>query len=324
MDLLPSAEQQALAAGVRSWAEGTWTPDALRAASNEPKLDRARWLGLAELGVLALRQPPDAGGLGLGVADAALVFEQLGRALVPGPLLAGCLAAGLAGGPVPGAADGSVLVGFLDTTREPLVLEYPAAADAVLVLGPDAVHLVPAHDLTLRPLEQPLDPLTPVARVEPLPAGQRLGGADLVAQLRAEGAVLTAALQVGGAQGSLDLALRYARQREQFGRPVGSFQAVKHLLADMLCRVELARSALYEAAVTLDGRGTGVPERTVAVAKLMADDAATANGRGCVQVHGGMGFTWEVLAHLYLKRAWLLAQTFGTADEHADTIGRTL
>jgi alkylation response protein AidB-like acyl-CoA dehydrogenase len=110
--------------------------------------------------------------------------------------------------------------------------------------------------------------------------------------------------------------VRYVKEREQFGRVVGSFQAVKHLLAESLVRVELARAAVLSAAVTLDDPASGDPAVAASSAKVLADDAATTGGRTCVQVHGGMGFTWEVLAHLFLKRAWVRETAFGSTAEH--------
>jgi alkylation response protein AidB-like acyl-CoA dehydrogenase len=175
-------------------------------------------------------------------------------------------------------------------------------------------------EVTAVPVEVPVDPLTPVAVLAGLPArpgGVRIGTAADAAGWRLRGAVLTAALQVGVARGGLDLAVRYAKEREQFGRVVGSFQAVKHLLAESLARVELARAAVLSAAVMADDPMAGDPAEAAAAAKLLADAAATAGGRTCIQVHGGMGFTWEVLAHLYLKRAWVQETAFGTADAHA-------
>jgi alkylation response protein AidB-like acyl-CoA dehydrogenase len=136
--------------------------------------------------------------------------------------------------------------------------------------------------------------------------------------------VLTAALQVGLAQGGLDLAVRYAKERTQFDRLIGSFQAVKHLLAESLARVDLARAAVLVAALTIDDPQAGDTAEAVSAAKILADDAATQGGRCCVQVHGGMGFTWEVLAHLYLKRAWLLETCFGLPDEHAARLAAAL
>ncbi len=358
MDLMPSAEQRDMRTALREFLAGTWTPDRLRSAVNHGAVnhgavnhgavnhgavnhgaaggaafDRRAWKSLADLGVFAMTLAPDDGGLGLGLglADAVIVFEELGRALVPGPVTATFLAAGL----VPGAAGGDAVVSLVDT-RDPVALvEHPAAVTDLLILDDAGVYRVPFQALSQeiqsrRDVPVPLDPLTPVAAVTVRPEdGLRLAGGPDAARLRLAGTLLTAALQVGVAQGALDLAVRYAGQRVQFGRPVGSFQAVKHLLADALARVDLARAATLMAGVVAadpasadlagaDGRDA------VAAAKVLADEAAAANGRTCVQVHGGMGFTWEVLAHLYVKRAWVLETAFGPADEHAGYLAGSL
>jgi alkylation response protein AidB-like acyl-CoA dehydrogenase len=122
------------------------------------------------------------------------------------------------------------------------------------------------------------------------------------------------------AQRLTDLSVAHATSREQFGRVIGSFQAVKHLLADMAVRTEVARAALYAAAAHLDEPAVEGLDRAVAVAKLTAGEAAIANGKSATQVHGGMGFTWEVDVHLFLKRAWLLDTHFGSVDAHADGV----
>ena len=126
------------------------------------------------------------------------------------------------------------------------------------------------------------------------------------------------AMQVGIASKCTELAVAYAKEREQFGKPIGSFQAVKHICADMLVRAEVARAAVHAAGVMLDDTSAGDAARAAAAAKVVADEAAFRNGKDCVQVHGGMGFTWEVDVHLYLKRAAVLSQQFGTASEHAE------
>jgi alkylation response protein AidB-like acyl-CoA dehydrogenase len=331
MDLMLTTEQRDMRDAVREYLADTWTPDQLRSAANHgaadhEAFDRRAWKSLAGFGVFAMALAPDDGGLGLGLADAVIIFEELGRALVPGPVTATFLAAGL----VPGAADGEAVVGLLDR-RDPVALvEHPAAVTDLLVLEDAGVYRVPFQDQPQPGGLVPLDPLTPVAAVTVGPAdGHRLAGAPDTTRLRLTGALLTAALQVGVAQGALDLAVRYAGQRVQFGRPVGSFQAVKHLLADGLARVDLARAATLAAAVVADDpasaelAGAHAPE-AVAAAKVLADEAAAANGRTGVQVHGGMGFTWEVLAHLYLKRAWILETAFGAADEHAGYLAQSL
>jgi alkylation response protein AidB-like acyl-CoA dehydrogenase len=177
------------------------------------------------------------------------------------------------------------------------------------------VTVVEASSLSADRVASPLDPLTPLARLTgELPDGDAIGDA---AAWRLRGTVLTSAYQLGISAAVTDRSVAYAKEREQFGRTIGSFQAVKHMLADMFVRAELARAAVYAAGVTVDDPEVGDPIRTAATAKLLADQAALLNAKAAIQVHGGMGFTWEVPLHLFLKRAWLLSTTFGTTDEHA-------
>jgi alkylation response protein AidB-like acyl-CoA dehydrogenase len=138
------------------------------------------------------------------------------------------------------------------------------------------------------------------------------------------GAVLTSAVQLGLAEGALELATAYAKERQQFGKVIGSFQAIKHLCADMVARVEVCRAAVYMAGVCLDDPEVGDPARAASVARVLANAASSDNGRDCVQVHGGMGYTWEVDAHLFVKRAWVLATAYGSSDEHADRLALTV
>jgi alkylation response protein AidB-like acyl-CoA dehydrogenase len=130
-----------------------------------------------------------------------------------------------------------------------------------------------------------------------------------------DGVILTAAYLVGMAGACTDAAVDYAKTREQFDTPIGRFQSIKHLLADCLVRTELARAAVHAAAVEPSARAASS-------AKVLAGDAAVHNARTSFQVHGGMGFTWEVDVHLYLKRAWVLDRQFGTADAHAARLAR--
>jgi alkylation response protein AidB-like acyl-CoA dehydrogenase len=214
-------------------------------------------------------------------------------------------------------------VGGLDATREPVLIEHLDALDVLLVFREDGVHRVDPRALEARPIELPLDPLTPLHHVVALPRGERVPGAD-AADLRRVGAALAAAELLGIAVATQELATAYAKQREQFGRPIGSFQAVKHLLADAFVRQEAARAAVYAAGATLDDPGAGDVERSIGVAKLVAGEAALRNARTCIQVHGGMGYTWEVPAHFYLKRTWVLESLFGTGGEHAEGVAGRL
>jgi alkylation response protein AidB-like acyl-CoA dehydrogenase len=301
MHFLPTDDQLELQRGVREQLGDLFPLERLPSG-----YDATVWRALTETGVFALRTE-----LGLGLADAALVFEELGRACVPGPLVSTFLAAGHAGGPV----------ALVEAEQTPLLIAHLEVATAVLVVGTD-VRLAPVP-LDATSVPDPIDPLSPLHELTRVPAGEPIDGIDVDA-MRHDGAVLTAALQVGLATRLTELAVAYAKEREQFGRTIGSFQAVKHICADMFVRAELARVAVHAAAVTLDDPEAEDAPRAVAGAKLLADEAATTNGRGAVQVHGGMGFTWEVPVHFFLKRAWLHATEFGTADDHAEALAAAL
>ncbi|MFF5491084.1 acyl-CoA dehydrogenase family protein [Streptomyces virginiae] len=293
MDFQPTEDQRDLRAGVRDLLAGRYGRDALRASVDSGTgVDRVLWRELGAAGFFALRLPESEGGVGLGLPEAVLVFEEAGRALVPGPLVATHLAAGV----VPGAAAGMAVVSAFDLGG-PLVAHL---ADADAVLGASGV---PAGE--------------PVRSVDPLTPLHRVAEAGDCSAYREEGALLTAALQLGSALRTVELAVRYAGEREQFGQPIGAFQAVKHLCARMLVRAEVARTAVYAAAVTGD-------EGEVAAAKLLADEAAVRGARDCLQVHGGMGFTWEADVHLHLKRAWVRSEQWRTAAQAEELLAREL
>ena len=299
-------DQEALRDGIRSLCTGRFAIERVRQG-----FDAGMHAELGATGVYSLRAD------GFGWADAAIAFGELGRALVPGPLVWSHLAHGVVDGiatgierPAPG---------------EPTVLEHLGASDAVLVLDAEGVESIAVADImAAKPLDWPLDPLTPVHTADGLPRGTRVGDATLAATWWVGGALLTSAIQTGIAQACVDAATAYSFERQQFDRPIGSFQAVKHLLADMAVRAEVARVAVDAAACTLDDDGLGDVTRAVSGARLLAGEAALKNAKGSLQVHGGMGFTWEVDVHLFLKRAWVLNTAFGSPVEHADALAARL
>ncbi|MET8731826.1 acyl-CoA dehydrogenase family protein [Streptomyces parvus] len=329
MDFQLSDDQRALRSGMRDLLGAVFDRDRLRAAlERDGALDRSLWRELGAAGFFALRLPEEAGGVGLGLPEAVLLFEEAGRALLPGPLVATHLAAGL----VKGAAEGEAVV---TAVAGDLPVAHLAEADAVLVAGaepltgePLAGEALRAFVAAARPVRS-MDPLTPLHRApavsvrtradaERAPAVSVRTPADAerapaatertpahAGRFRFEAALLTAAEQLGSAARTTEVAVQHAGDREQFGSPLGAFQAVKHLCADMLARTEPARAAVYAAAVT------GDPVE-IAAAKLLADEAAVRNARDCLQIHGGMGFTWEADVHLHLKRAWLRAASWLT------------
>lgn len=322
MDFQLTEDQQALQAGIRSFCDDRYAFENVAALEKAP-LDRARHSELAEMGVFSLRLPEAAGGVGLGMAEAVLVFAELGRRVVPGPLLFSHLLASL----VPGAASGETIVGGLDRTHpsnEPTLVEYAGGLDALVVLAKDGVQRIDARKLGGAAIETPLDPLTPLSHLRELPKGERIAGAEQAAQLRLEGTLLTAALCLGIAEMTAELAVEYAKKREQFDRPIASFQAIKHFAADMHVRQETARAAVYAAGATFDDPSVGDVPRAIASARVVAGEAAMKNARMCIQIYGGMGYTWEMPPHYYLKRAFVLEHAFASADEACETIAERI
>ncbi|MCX5558551.1 acyl-CoA dehydrogenase family protein [Streptomyces sp. NBC_00038] len=298
MDFQLNEDQRALKAGVRELLTARFGHEGLRAAvDNGPALDRTLWRELGEAGFFALRLPEADGGVGLGLPESVLAFEEAGRVLLTGPLIATHLAAGT----VEGAATGETVVAAVDGE----LVEWLAEADAV---RGDATGAEPLRSV---------DPLTPLHRVPA--AGAPDPAAVLPTSLPTSllTSLFTAAEQLGTAARVCELAVQHARTREQFGQPIGAFQAVKHLCAQMLVRVEVARAAVYAAAVTAD-------PLDVAAARLLADEAAVRGARDCLQVHGGMGFTWGADVHLYLKRAWVRTQRTGGATQSEDALAEDL
>lgn len=312
MQLHLDETQLAVQEAVRSFCTDRFALDGV--AGREGKAaDPAAWKGLADLGVLGML----AGTVeDVGIVEAAIAFEELGAHLASGPVVWTAIAAPL----VDGAAEGEVRVTGLTVDEHrgdlPLVVEHADEAQQVLVVHADRVEAVPAGELVVAP-GAPLDPLTPVSVLERVPQGREVGDAAAAAQLRLQGTVLHAAALVGVARGALDVARNYALERVQFGVPIGSFQAIKHMLADMYVRVEMARAETYAAAALVKNPAAGDPQRSASAAKLLAGEAGLANARASVQILGGMGFTWDMLPHYFLKRAWVLEQGFGAGSTHA-------
>jgi alkylation response protein AidB-like acyl-CoA dehydrogenase len=310
-----------------------------------------RWAVLAELGAPALVAPAAASGLGMGDVDLVVVLEEAGRACLPEPLLetaalaAPTLAALL---PAPAAAaalaglvedDAAFALGGVDVTARGITSLTEATADGMLrtprVVGArDAaflllacrddesgwqLHAVPATSCDAEPtpaLSSARDLSTvhwPLASETLLAYGVAAEAAvSLLADRAAAG---TAALLIGLTERMLSMTAAYAKERHQFGRPIGSFQAVKHHLADARVALEFARPATYRAAWSLQ---TAEPtlSHDASMAKAMASDAAELAARVALQVHGAIGYTWECDLHFFLKQTWALARAWGDAATH--------
>ncbi len=317
------------------------TEDVRRAYDSPP--DRpagtARWATLAELGVTGLTVPEDQGGLGLGLVDLVLLVEAAGRVALPEPLgtttgIAAPLLRDLSTDGTATTVDG-LLADIAGGTRSAAVADarWPDApvagadgADTLLLVRQGAegaegaeVHVVDRSRATVAAVPS-LDPTRRlgIPAWESSEATVLATGAAARDALTATGdraAVVSGAELLGLADAMIDLTAAYAKDRQQFGRPIGSFQAVKHLLAGAVVLLEFARPAVYGAAWSLDA---GAPDasRSASVAKAYASDAASEAARVALQVHGAIGYTWECDLHLYLKRTWALAEAWGSAADH--------
>jgi len=309
-------EHVELQRAARRWVEQYVPPATVRVAleaATETPPDFAA--ALAATGWTALAVPTEQGGEGYGLGELAVVLEELGRACAPGAFLPSALAASVlaTAGTAPdvvarlasGAATGCVALG----TGEPVL----GANLADVFVLPDADrrwYVAERADVDVTPVAS-LDATRRVARVERR-GGQVVDG--LTAQtVRDLAAVVFAAECVGGAQWCVETASAYAKVREQFGRPIGQFQAVKHRCADMLLSTEHARAAAWDAARAADDRDADAESKslTAAVAIALAADAFVRAAKDCIQILGGIGFTWEHDAHIYLKRAMAIRQLVG-------------
>jgi alkylation response protein AidB-like acyl-CoA dehydrogenase len=291
--------------------------------------DPALWGAMVDQGWCGLAVPEKLGGVGLGWVEAAIVLEQVGAHVAPAPVLGQMVAldalADTAWGPP--LIAGEAVAACAARLDEPCV--YAPVADLVVVPEDDRLMAVDLRER--RPSSEPamdvtrqLGWLRPAALVD----APRLdvGGAAEIARHLDVAAVAYAAELLGLAQRALDLTVAYAKDRVQFARPIGSFQAVKHRCADMLVDVEGMRSAVYWAAWTLGNADAADDERAIAAstAKSWCSDAASRVLASALQVHGGIGFTWEHDLHLYLKRAHLDAVAFGDATYHRARLARLL
>lgn len=319
----PGTEEQFAARGlVADWAAGAGAIAAVRAVElGDPDAWRAPYRALAELGIFGVAVPEALGGAGAGVQTLCAMVDEAAAALVPGPVATTALATLLvtdralldelvAGRRTAGVAltadiavDGSTATGSADYVlgAEPGgVLLLPAGEDWVLVDGT-------ATGVTVEPLPA-TDFSRPLARVELTAApATRLDGAR-VTELTA---AMLSAEAAGLARWTLRTATEYAKVREQFGKPIGSFQAVKHMCAEMLLRSSQVDVAAADAAEAIDDPDGSQLSLAAALSAAVGIDAAKLNARDCIQVLGGIGITWEHDAHLYLRRAYALGQFLG-------------
>ncbi|MEO6606519.1 MAG: acyl-CoA dehydrogenase family protein [Aeromicrobium sp.] len=343
-DLVPTRDHVELASSVRKMLEKRSDSQAVRNAFNN--FDAELWSTLCEqMGVAALAIPEEDGGAGFTLAETYVVLEELGRALTPSPLLASLVSsAALDGGPlleqiaggvvatlawsgVTGPVDAPVGVTFSDgkLTGSVAPVLYGDVDEILLVVASHdgGVGLFGVDPSTVtRTKVAGLDPTLGFANIELDGVAAEtitLDATSALASAHRVGTLATAALQVGCAQRGLDMTVEYTKQRSQFGRPIGSFQALKHRMADLLVRVQMSRAGAW-AAVQAHVNDAPNADRLTAAAGSYCSEAALAVGAETVQLHGGIAITWEHDAHLILKRAQALDQLFGLPHQQRATL----
>lgn len=329
MNFTFSDEQIMMADVARQLLIDTCSPAALRQqmASGAAR-DDARWAAIAETGLTGVLAPDAAGGLGLAEPDFVMIAEAAGSVALPEALVehAGVavplLAAADPTHPLLAAAASGEITIAMGHAINPFVADADTAA-AFLLDHDGEIHLVEAGAATL--IREPsIDPFRRLVRIEWTPTeGTRLVSADVAGPLWEaaldRGALFAAAQCLGLAQRSIDLAVAYAKERQQFGKPIGSYQAVKHLIASAQVAIEFARPVVHAAAADLY-RASPQSRARISHAKIVAAEAADLAARTSIQVHGAMGYSWEVDVHLFLKRALALTYAWGDPSFHRSRV----
>ncbi len=355
MDFSLDDEQRALQDAVRSYLGDRFTGAQVRELyENDPDdatdgVPAALWKAIGEQGWLAVMVPEEHDGIGLGVLDASVLSRAFGAGTVPGPWLGTVLvgeALRLAGSPeqqaawLPRIAAGEVkgAVALLTPNSTPSVehapaqaadgslsgtlsyVEYAGTADVLLVAAQDGLYLVEPGAFTSTAHDS-LDRTVRLFTVELSGPAEKLGAStpEAHAELLDRATVLVAADLVGMARKALSDTVAYDKERVQFGRPVGSFQAIKHHLADLHVNVTMAEHAVLFAAHALD---LGDPDAPLAasIAKAKASDTARESVSAMIQYHGGIGYTWEHDSHFYFKRAKRQEYSFGDGALHRERV----
>lgn len=316
-----SEEHTQLSASLRKWAASIGGIEAARAAEGEATADFATtWQAVREMGLVGIGVPEVDGGAGGSMLDVAVALEACAHELLPGPLLGASVAAAVLDGAAAGRLVEGEVVGIGFENR--FVWDAPGADSLLLADPADRWYLVPAGSLRVEPAAG-LDLTRRFGRtgsVDPATLDGAVEVPGLTAErLRRTAVTLAAAEASGIARWCLETAVAYAGVREQFGRKIGGFQAIKHLCAEMLEVAESVTAAAWDAACAAEADDEQWAF-AADVARVIAFDGAVENAKNCIQVLGGIGFTFEHDAHLYLRRAVALRALLGDPDAAADSL----
>lgn len=316
-------DQLDLRDGAREFLRGSCAADKLRQARETGAADLGLWPELADLGLLGFLSPEDNGGLGMDAIGFSLIAEECGYVALPEPMIevAGVSLAVLnslsQSDSAQELASGQSRVITLHELN-PYVNQL-SQDDLVLTVSNDEIRLIKASDCRVEAIES-IDPMRRLSKVTtPSEGGVLLAqGSDAkiaTATALRYGALLSSAELLGLSARMIDMATDYAKDRQQFGKPIGSYQAVKHHLASALVKLEFARPCVYRAAADLASDSSRI-DLSIAHAKIAASDAAINAAETAIQIHGGMGYTFEVDLHMWMKRTWALAGLWGDGNYH--------
>lgn len=331
MDFTFTEDQLLFQESVRDFLVNEVTPERVRASWDaEGGRDNELWSQLAELGLTGMTVPEEHGGLGMNEVDFVLLAQECGYVALPEPLVHTALVAvpmlqqiggELAVQWLPKIATGEakVIVGL----EQNMLVEDAHVADLLLLQQGGTLVAATPDQVELR-FNESVDPSRRLFAVEIGSGAQQVASGEearcLLAGALNRGALGSAAQALGLAQRMIDISVQYTAERQQFGKAIGSFQAVKHHMSNIAVRLEYAKAPVHRAAYTI-AHGQEVAPHAVSHAKLVACEAANLAAKNCIQVHGAMGYTWEVDLHIYMKKAWALANTWGDAGFHKVRVG---
>jgi alkylation response protein AidB-like acyl-CoA dehydrogenase len=326
MDFDLTEDQLALRSGAADVLDDLASAARVRThTTTDAAFDTALWSAMVDQGWLGVELAEDVGGLGLGSVEVAVLVEELGGHAAPVPFVPTVLALDAFAGAgddewVQRLLAGDALACVAWDAAAPV--PYAPSADIAVVLADDGVY---AMDIVDKPRREPAMDLTRELGWLNFDRSRarQLGGVDARTRLLDRGATFTSADLLGSAARALEMAVEYAKDRVQFGKPIGSFQAIKHRCADMLVDVEGMRSTVYWAAWCI-GAGDADASVAASTAKTWCGDASKRVMASALQVHGGIGFTWEHDLHFFLKRAHLDQLAFGDASAHRERLAALL
>ncbi|QFU76719.1 acyl-CoA dehydrogenase [Halioglobus maricola] len=332
MDFTFTEDQLLFQESVRDFLMNEITPERIRASwETETGRSPELWAQLAELGLTGLTVPEAHGGLGMSELDFVLLAQECGYVALPEPLVNTVLVAvpllQAMGGelaelwlPKVAAGEARVVAGI----EQNMLAEDAHVADLVLWYTDGKWFALTPEQMTLQ-FNESVDPsrklfsLTVNDGVAAVATGDE--ASTLLEATRNRGALGAAAQALGLAQRMIDISVQYTSERQQFGQAIGAFQAVKHHMANVAVRLEYAKAPVHRAAYAIAG-GEEIASHAVSQAKLVACEAASLAAKNCIQVHGAMGYTWEVDLHIFMKKAWALANTWGDAAFHKERVAQ--